>query len=105
MYDLRGEYLTPPLQGYRLQDGEYLPLLAVTVLPGRGVAVHSAVFGLDLRDVREERMVRLHDPATGRDLLTYRESELARQAAEVRNTALEARTAELEARIRDLENT
>ena len=28
LYDLRGDYLTPLLQGYRLRDGEYLPLLA-----------------------------------------------------------------------------
>ena len=39
LYDPRGEYLTPPLQGWRLRDGEYRELPAVTVLPGRGVAV------------------------------------------------------------------
>ena len=66
LYDPRGEYLTPPLQGYRLRDGEYRPLPAVTVLPSRSVAVHSEVLALDLRDEREERMLRLHDPGTGR---------------------------------------
>ena len=111
LYDPRGEYLTPPLQGYRLRDGEYRPLPAVTVLPGRGVSVHSEVVGLDLRDMREERMLRLHDPETGQDLLTYRESELAREVeagarrreAAARRAA-EARAAELEARLQELEN-
>ena len=38
LYDPRAEYLTPPLQGYRLQEGKYRPLPAVTVLSNRGVA-------------------------------------------------------------------
>ena len=89
LYDPRAEYLTPPLQGWRLRDGEYRPLPSVTVLAGREVAVASEVLGLELRDEREARMVRLRDPATGQDLLTYEESERARE--------------ELEARLRDLE--
>ena len=103
LYDPRGEYLAPPLQGYRLRAGEYRPLPAVTVLPGGGVAVYSEVLGLELRDRPEERMLRLHDPQTARDLLTYRESEQAReQEAAARQTA-EARVAKLEARLRDVE--
>ena len=111
LYDPRGEYLTPPLQGYRLRDGEYRPLPAVTVLPRRGLAVHSEVLGLEFRNVRDEWMVRLHDPATGQDLLTYRESELAREEETatrrqdaVARRAAEARAAELAARLRNLEN-
>ena len=131
LYDPRGEYLAPPLQGYRLRAGEYRPLPAVAVLPGGGMAVYSEVLGLELRDLPEERMLRLHDPQTARDLLTYRESEQAREqeaaarqateevlgresaarrAAEevlgrenaARQTA-EARVAKLEARLRDVE--
>ena len=103
----------------------------MTVLSSRGVAVASEVLGLDLRDEREARMVRLRDPATGQDLLTYQESEMAREeeatarrevearieqeAAARREVearfereaaarrAAEARTAELEARLRELE--
>ena len=97
LYDPRAEYLTPPLQGFRLRDGEYRTLPAVTVLANRGVAVASEVLGLELRDEREARMVRLRDPVTGQNLPTYEESEAARQAAE-------ARAVELEARLRDLEN-
>ena len=74
LYDPRAEYLTPALQGFRLREGEYRALPAVTVLPGRGVAVASAVLGLELRDEREAPMLRLRDPETGRDLLTYEEA-------------------------------
>ena len=96
LYDPRGEYLTPPLQGYRLHGGEYRALPAMTVLPDGGVAVRSRVLELELRDRREERMLRVHDPVVGRDLPTYREESVARQAAE-------GRIAKLEARLRNFE--
>ena len=96
LYDPRAEYLTPPLQGFRLHEGEYRSLPAVTVLSNRGVAVASEVLGLELRDEREARRVRLRDPATGEDLLSYREEAAARHAAEARNADLEARIRELE---------
>ena len=110
LYDPRGEYLVPPLKGYRLRGGEYRPLPAVTVLPGGMHALHSDVLGLDLRDRREERMLRLHDPVDGQDLPTYREfcrvrdAEAAahREEAAARQVA-EARVAELETRLRDFE--
>ena len=119
VYVSANSYLSPPLQGHRLDGGEYRPLPAVTMLPGRGVAIRSEVLGLDLRDERKARMLRLHDPETGQDLLTYQESEraraeeaAARRAAEARvvqemdaRRAVGARTAELEARLRRLENT
>ena len=125
LYDPRAEYLTPPLQGHRLRDGEYRPVPSVTVLAGREVAVASEVLGLEFRDEREARMVRLRDQATGQNLLTYEESERAREeeaaarrqevaerrAAESRmeheieaRQAAEARTAELEARLRNLKH-
>ena len=82
MYDPRAEYLMPPLQGWRLHDGEYRALPAVTVLANRGVSVASEVLGLELRDEREARMVRLRDPATGEKLLTYEEADRARDEAD-----------------------
>ena len=133
LYDPRAEYLTPALQGFRLHDGEYRALPAVTVLSNRGVAMTSEVLDLELRDEREARMVRLHNRATGEDLPTYGEAERtgreaaeARRAAEARlvqeaaarreevaarreevaaRRAAEARVAELEARLRALEGT
>ena len=107
LYDPRGEYLAPPLKGYRLEDGRYRPLPAMTVLPERGVAMRSEVLGLELRDRRDEQMLRLRDPATGRDLPTYDEldeahgaAEAARRVAETARLEAEARVAELEARLR-----
>ena len=88
LYDPRAEYLVPPLQGFRLHDGQYRALPAVTVLSNRGVAVTSEVLGLELRDEREARMVRLHNRATGEDLPTYGEAErTSREEAEARRAA------------------
>ena len=110
LYDPRSEYLTPPLQGYRLRAGEYRPLPAVAVLPGGGMVVYSEVLGLELRDRPEQRLLRLHDLQSGQDLLTYREEAAARreEAAARREDvaarqAAEARVAKLEARLRDVE--
>ena len=105
LYDPRGEYLTPPLKGYRLEDGRYRPLPTITVLPDRGVAMRSEVLGLELRDRREEQMLRLRDLAAGRDLLTYDELDQAHEAAEAARQAAEVRAVELESRLRDLERS
>ena len=125
LYDPRAEYLTPPLQGWRLRGESYELMPAVTVLPGRGTVVTSEVLGLEFRDEREERMVRLRDPTTGQNLLTYEEAERAREEevaarreesagrreAEARialevaaRQKAEARAAELEARLRAFES-
>jgi len=118
LYDPRAEWLAPPLQGFRLHEGAYRRLAAVTVLPGREAAVASEVLGLELRDERAQRRVRLRDPATGENLLTHEESERARQEetaarreAEIRiaqesaaRHEAEARVAALEARLRALED-
>ena len=96
LYDPRAEYLAPPLQGFRLHEGEYRPLPAVTVLSNRGVAVTSGVLGLELRVEREARRVRLRDPSTGESLLSHRESELAREEEAAARRAAEARIRELE---------
>ena len=100
LYDPRAEYLTPALQGYRLEGGRYRPLPTMTVLPDRGTTMRSEVLGLELRDRRDEQILRLRDPATGHDLPTYEELEEANEAAEAARKAAEARIAELEARLR-----
>ena len=112
LYDPRAEYLAPPLQGWRLHEGAYRAMPSVTVLSNRGVAVVSEVLGLELRDERDARMLRLRDPATGEVLLTHEESERAREEAErareeetATRRAAEARAAELEARLRALADT
>ncbi len=103
-YDPTGDYLDPPLQGLQLVERNYWPLRAAAPVPG-GFSLHSEVLGLDLR--LEEGVLRFHDPRTGRKLLSYREAEQARLAAEANaaremalRQAAEARLAELEARLR-----
>ena len=70
LFDPRAEYLDPPLQGFRLEAGEYVPIAAVD---GR---LPSAVLGLHLE--RDGQNLRLYDPATAQRLPTRLE---AREAA------------------------
>ena len=97
LFDPRGEYLTPRLQGYRLVEGKYERMSAVESID-RTLALPSEVLGLKLRAKAGGEM-RFHDPATGEDLLSHGEEHAARleEAAELR--AAEARVAELEARL------
>ena len=118
LYDPRAEYLNPPLRGFRLRGGVYHPLLTLRS-PEGALALRSEVLGLELRDSREEQLLRLHDPETGRAFLTYRELGEAREvqvaawrASEMRlgqesatRKALEDRIAQLEARLRVLEGS
>ncbi len=78
-YDPTGDYLVPPLYGFRLVDQNYEPIPAPT-LPNGTLNVYSHVLGLDLR--LEHGRLRFHDPATGQNLLTRQEAEQARQQAE-----------------------
>ena len=110
LFDPTGEHLSPRLQGYRLVDGGYQPLVAVESTD-RTLTMHSEVLDLDLRARGEE--MRFHDPATGETLLSYDELHIAHRTAEARaeeeaaarreeaaaRRAAEARVAELEARL------
>lgn len=86
LFDPRNEYLDPPLQGHRLEEGEYVPIPLVAGKLG------SEVLGLNL--AREGCFLRLSDPATGRPLLTGRElyqaSEIDRREAEAQRNDLSA---------------
>ncbi len=79
LYDPLGEYLRPPLQGYRLQEGEYQRMPS---LGHEGLA--SQVLGLELR--LEDSRLRVVHPATYERLLTPAEAQAARRAAEARAT-------------------
>jgi Uma2 family endonuclease len=83
LYDPLGEYLRPPLQGYRLQEGEYQRM------PSSGYeGLVSQVLGLELR--LEDRRLRVVHPATHERLLTPAEAQVARRAAEARAAQAEA---------------
>ena len=97
LYDPKAEYLNPPLQGFGLRRGRYVPLEAMPSPDGAPV-LYSEVLGLSLH--ARARALRLRDPATGEDLLTSEEESAARRAAEAENAELRARLRELEQSVR-----
>jgi Uma2 family endonuclease len=93
--DPLGEYLNPPLQGFRLAAGKYR-----RIEPGPDGALESRTLGLKLH--REGKRIRLTDAATGEPLLRSlearaqaREEEEARREAEARLRAAEEEIARL----------
>jgi Uma2 family endonuclease len=71
-FDPTEDYLKPPLQGFRLVDGDYVPIQLVN---GR---LPSHVLGLHLE--RDGQQLRLFDPVTGLRLLTATERAEAAEA-------------------------
>lgn len=76
LFDPRAEYLDPPLQGFRLDGGDDVPIEPIA---GR---LPSQVLGLHLE--RDGTSLRLVDPTTGERLPTRLERALAAEAAEGR---------------------
>ncbi len=110
LFDPKGEYWNPPLQGLTLEDGAYRPLGA-RVEAGRWT-LRSTVLGMDLW--AEESLVRFRDVGSGEVMRTwsehrdaYRRERAARErervAQERERAAHEREQARLEARIRELE--
>lgn len=91
-YDPTGDYLAPPLVGYRLEEGRY-----VSIPPKEATAttvvVPSAILGLDLRVI--DRDFRFANPATGQALPNFAESEKLRLEAVAKIRELEAQLAAL----------
>jgi hypothetical protein len=77
LYDPLGEYLQPPLQGYRLEGGEFQ-----RIPPRDSGVLASQVLGLELR--LEAGRLHVVQPASGERLLTPAEAQAARRAAEER---------------------
>jgi len=90
VFDPLEDYLRPPLRGFRLDDGDYSPMM--------GARLHSEALGLDL--VVEQGRLRLFDPKSRQYLLTHEESEAARRVAEAKTKAAEGK-AEQEAAARE----
>jgi len=102
LYDPYSETMKPALRGFRLENGEYLPMV--------GTRLRSKVLGLELRF--EDGKLRLYDPKTDEHLRTHEESEAerrslgkrvarelrARQKADARAAEAEAKAAAAEAK-------
>ena len=83
-YDPVGSYLDPPLLGFRLVEGRYVPIPAVA-REGGLLVVRSEVLGLELHlspgaPVREA--LHFYDAVRAEYLRTYREADRAREEAE-----------------------
>jgi len=92
LYDPLGEYLKPPLQGYRLADGDY-----ERMRPTAEGTLYSEELGLELQI--EDGHLRLLNPVTGEQLLSPAEAQEARRVAEEQAVYAEAQAvAEAEAR-------
>ena len=92
LYDPLGEYLRPPLQGYRLQEGEYQRILPEA---NRGLTSRTLVLELQV----EEGRLRLVNPATGERLLTPAEAQAAHRAEAAARCAAEAELERLRAEL------
>ncbi|HVA50773.1 MAG TPA: Uma2 family endonuclease [Pirellulales bacterium] len=96
LFDPKGEYLDPPLQGHRLRAGKYVP---IEMVEGR---LPSEVLGLHLE--RDAEWLRFYNPATGSWLPTPDELLLEEQAKRERAEAERERLAvELEGSGKELE--
>ena len=102
-YDPTGDYLDPPLKGFRLTEDNYQPIPATT-LPDGSLVIPSQTLGLELR-VQDNQM-RFYEPATGRKLFSGQEAEQARQDAEqARQEAEQARQEAEQARNEERERS
>lgn len=94
LFDPKGEYLDPPLQGHRLREGKYVPIEMV------GGRLPSEVIGLELEGDGE--WLRYHNPATGRwlptpdELLVQEQAMRKRAEAERERAEAERKRAEAE---------
>ena len=88
------------LAGDRLVDGVYEPI-PIEELPDGVLQGHSAALNLYLR--WEQGQLRLHDPATGRHILTYDDQRAQAESERERADSERDRADSAEARIRELE--
>ena len=101
LFDPKGEYLAPRLQGMRLAGGGYERLPEVRLPGGGEEGLWSGVLGLYLYG--RGRELRLYDPEGGGELRTYEEEAAARHAAEARAAEEAAARRLAEARLSELE--
>lgn len=86
LFDPLYEYLRPPLQGFRLVDDYYIPVVAEQIMPGVW-ELESEQLGLILRTV--DNNLRLYDPLTEQYLLSSSEEAEERLREEKRRQKAE----------------
>jgi Uma2 family endonuclease len=91
-YDPTADYLRPCLQGFRLMEGNYLPILGQ--LHGDRLSIYAETLGLELR-LEADGEMRFYNPKTCEKLLSTGEMEQARVQAEQRADKLAAKLREL----------
>lgn len=91
-YDSTADYLRPCLQGFRLMEGNYLPILGQ--LHGDRLSIYAETLGLELR-LEVDGEMRFYNPKTGEKLLSTGEMEQAMVQAERRADTLAAKLREL----------
>jgi Uma2 family endonuclease len=103
LYDPLAEYLKPPLQGFRLEAGQYAP-----IAPADDGSLRCAALGLRLSI--ENQRLRLTDEATGEPLqrpaevaAALRSEAAARQAEAAARSVAEQQLAEREAELARLQ--
>lgn len=94
IFDPFGDTIRPALRGFRLESGDYMPIV--------GTRLKSEVLGLELR--LEDGLLRLYDFKKNQRLLTRAESHAARRAAETKAAAAEAENARLREELAKLQN-
>lgn len=87
IFDPFGDTIRPALRGFRLEGGDYVPIV--------GTRLKSEVLGLELR--LEDGKLRLYDFKQNQRLLTRAESHAARRAAETKAAIAETKAAAVEA--------
>ena len=87
LFDPLGDYLKPPLQGFRLAGEYYQPIVPQSGEAGEWT-MSSTILGLELRT--RGHTLRLFDPKTGQYLRTYQEEAEALRAAEAEIARLRA---------------
>lgn len=102
-YDPVGNYLDPPLLGFRLIGGRYVPIPAMAQEGGM-LTVRSEVLGLELRltagaPVREA--LHFYDPVRSEYLRTYREVDQAREEEAQARREAEGRLRQTQDRLRE----
>jgi Uma2 family endonuclease len=98
-YDPTADYLKPPLQGFRLVDGNYLPILGRTV--GDRFSIYAETLGLELW-LEADGEMRFYEPNKGIKLLSSRETEQAKIQAEQEKLLAQQKVKKLEEKLRQL---